>query len=75
MRGYVIKVPFQEDAFGKSIQANGRLGCSWRGGDQGGSCNTNPDMRAERHSDSKWEKCRGKIGHKRHVKGKTPQTL
>lgn len=34
MRDYIIKVTFEEDAFGNSIQDNCRQGCSWKGGDQ-----------------------------------------
>ena len=77
MRGYIIKVTLQEDAFGKSIQDKDRLGCSWSGGDQGGRCNNNPEVRSERHSDSdsKWLKCRGKVGYNRQGKGKIRMTL
>lgn len=45
MRDYIIKVTFEEDAFGNSIQDNCRQGCSWKGGGQGRSCNKNADVR------------------------------
>lgn len=40
-----IKITSEEDAFGNRIWDKRRQGCSWNGGEPGGSRNKNPDVK------------------------------